>query len=384
MIVQRIESAEELSTLALDWNRLVARSGYALPFSTFAWSAAWWRHFAEDRDAVRDRLSVRAVRDPRGELVAVAPFMITERPASGPVRARCLRFVGADPNITEIPGPVCLPGLQDRAYRALLDDLRATAEEWDWVVWSGLRRDDLATEIICSYRPTKWVRETPAYILNLPPTWDEFRCGLPRNIKESLRKCYNSLKRDGHVFTFSVIERAEDLPAVIDRFARLHEARADLSGTVPHPNVFPDSRARNFLLEVCQAFAERGATRVFVLRIRDEIVAVRIGFVVGDTLYLYYSGYDPEWAKYSVMTTVIAESIKYAIAAGIRSVNLSTGKDGSKTRWRPTEVCYHDAVQISPSLSSHAAYAVYRSIAQIKSYGPLGDLVEHLFGHRRG
>jgi CelD/BcsL family acetyltransferase involved in cellulose biosynthesis len=383
VFVQRIDSASELSSLGADWDRLVERSGYALPFSTFAWSATWWRYFAEDRDTLRDHLSIRAVRDDNGELVGIAPLMITERPATGPLRARCLRFIGADPNITEVPGPVCMHGLQEPVYSALLADLRKSADEWDWILWSGLKSHDPAVQIIADYRPMKLIRETPAYILALPQTWEEFRSKLPRNIKESLRKCYNSLKRDGHEIVFSVTERVEDMPEIIDRFARLHEARACVTGTVRHPNVFPDERARSFLLDVCRSFAERRAVRVFALRIRDEVVAVRIGFVLGRSLYLYYSGYNPRWAKYSVMTTVIAESIKYAIASGLETINLSTGNDVSKTRWRPSEVAYQEAIQISPSIGARTTYAVYRSAVQMLGYRPLGDFVEHLFGHKR-
>ena len=61
-------------------------------------------------------------------------------------------------------------------------------------------------------------------------------------------------------------------------------------------------------------------------------MATRIGFVVEDSLYLYYSGYDPEFSRFSIMTTVVAEAIQYAISERFRTVNLSTGKDLSKRR----------------------------------------------------
>jgi hypothetical protein len=63
-------------------------------------------------------------------------------------------------------------------------------------------------------------------------------------------------------------------------------------------------------------------------------------------MYLYYSGFDPTYRRYSVMTRVLAESIKYAIAEGINSINLSTGIDVSKTRWSPQATTYR-AVEFS-------------------------------------
>jgi CelD/BcsL family acetyltransferase involved in cellulose biosynthesis len=89
-------------------------------------------------------------------------------------------------------------------------------------------------------------------------------------------------------------------------------------------------------------------------------VAARIGFVVGNSLYLYYSGFDPAWGKYGVMTTALAESIKHAIAEGLATVNLSTGTDVSKTRWGPRTVSFGEAVQVARSLKSQLAYSVYQ------------------------
>ena len=53
---------------------------------------------------------------------------------------------------------------------------------------------------------------------------------------------------------------------------------------------------------------------------------------------MYFSGYDLAWGRFSVMTTLVAEAIKWAIAERLRIFNLSTGNDVSKTRWRPLTV----------------------------------------------
>ena len=146
MRVQQIGTLEELAPFAPHWDRLVERSGYKLPFSTFAWCNTWWHHLARNRASVRDRLSIRAVWDDGGELAAVAPFILTQRPATGPLRVRWLHFLGPDPGITEVPGMVCLPEMERQASSALLGDLQENADHWDWIRWSGLKPDGVATE----------------------------------------------------------------------------------------------------------------------------------------------------------------------------------------------------------------------------------------------
>ena len=100
---------------------------------------------------------------------------------------------------------------------------------------------------------------------------------------------------------------------------------------------------------MCQRLAARGVARIFQLWVDDKLVATRIGFVMSDTLYLYYSGWDPAYGRYSVMTTLLAEVIQYAIAQGLKHVHLSTGVDVSKTRWGARAIQFASGRQLSSS-----------------------------------
>ena len=201
-------------------------------------------------------------------------------------------------------------------------------------------------------------------ILQLKGTWEEFKAGLPRNIKESIRKCYNAPKRDGLTFEFNVASQQGDVKPALSAFFELHRARAKMPGSVMHRDNFSLPRNQQFLLEVCERFARRDALRIFQIRHKDRVIATRIGFILGDSLYLYYSGYDPEYKDYSVMTTVVVEAMKYAIAQGFRTLNLSTGRDVSKTRWAPTEVQYREVEFSSPSMMHSLKHRGYRAILQ--------------------
>ena len=122
------------------------------------------------------------------------------------------------------------------------------------------------------------------------------------------------------------------------------------------------------MFDVFQALAEMGIARVFSLKIAGQVVACRLGFQCGDSLYLYYSGFDPAWGKYSVMTTTVAEAVKYAIAAGLKTVNLSPGLDVSKTRWGPTELIYREARQIASHPRAAVAAHSFAAVQQARSY----------------
>ena len=157
-----------------------------------------------------------------------------------------------------------------------------------------------------------------------------------------------------------IVSEPHKVRAAVDEFLRLHYARAIREDTVSHPNVFSTELSRAFLFDICERFARRDSLRIFQLKLRNEVVATRIGFACQDALYLYFSGYEPALAKYSVMTRVIAEAIQSAIREGFRTVNLSTGNDLSKLRWSPQETIYDEALLISRSRRSAIAYNAYQ------------------------
>jgi CelD/BcsL family acetyltransferase involved in cellulose biosynthesis len=285
---------------------------------------AWWRHFRARRVVVADSLFVHVVRD-GSRLVAVAPFMLTCRPGHR-LGVRTIEFMGADPNITEIRRVLCDPHAEAAVYRALTMHLHQRRHEWDCIHWRGIVAGSDAESVLVDETGVRFTGlDMSNFVLPLTDDWDTFKATRPRNVKESLRRCYNSLTRDGHRFDFEVVSAPVDVVGALDDFFRLHRARSIDRNGVAHRDVFDTVPARQFLLEVCSRLAARGKLRIFRLRINGAVVATRIGFVEGSCLYLYYSGHDPSWSKYSVMTTTVAEAVRYAIAGGMSSVNLSTG-----------------------------------------------------------
>jgi len=357
LVVEEHNSPASFAQLEREWRAIEAHVG--TPFGNWDWAVAWWAHLHEEKLGVTDTLSLRTVRTREGRLVAVAPMLISRRPSFGPIRVRQLQFFGADPNITEQRGLLALPEWRGEAYRALVEHALRHSENWDSMLLSGVPVD-LDLGALASSPDFTWVGQTADYVLTLPDSWAAFRTALPRNIKESLRKCYNSLKRDGLEFQLQVAESVDSVQPALERFFALHDARAKRSDTVHHYNIFSTAEAQFFLTDVCRRFAARGALRIFQLVIGGQVVAVRIGFILNDTLYLYYSGYDPAFAQYSVMTTTVAEAIQYAIRNGFSQVNLSTGNDVSKARWEPTERVTRQALLMSSSRRAKITHQMYR------------------------
>jgi CelD/BcsL family acetyltransferase involved in cellulose biosynthesis len=370
--VDRVETPDELARLEPEWRRLFAAHGAGVPFRTIDWYRAWWNAFPSSNLRVSDRSNLLAFRAPSGELVGIAPLMLTRRPGRGFLAVRVLDYIGTDPNVTEIRGPLVDPDWEEGLHVALREHLGKVSGEWDLFRWRGVLGGSAGEHCVRTFPDVTIGQSIPAYTLSLSGTWEEFKSTRSRNLKESLRKCTNSLKRDGHVATFSVLTNPETVPEGLRRFLELHRARSELRDTVSHPNVFASPAAQRFLFDLFARLAARGEARVFQLEIGGDVIAIRLGFALGETLYLYYSGYDPAWARYSVMTTTLAEALRHALSEGSRVVHLSTGTDVSKTRWGAQPGLLHDAVQLSPSLRGRLTG---RILAGLQGEGQAGRLL---------
>jgi hypothetical protein len=188
-------------------------------------------------------------------------------------------LIGTDQYITEVRSPIVAAGFERRVVGSA-----AAAEARDL---GALDRFDRDPELAVRAGRVEEADPTLDYVLDLAPSWDEFAAGLKRNIRESIRHCYNSLKRDGFHARAEVVQGAEIRRGPM---SRLHAARADWA--TPSSTLIVclvDARA---FCSTCQRWPSDVA-RVYLLKISGDRGDAPPS--VGETLYLYYSGFDPKW-----------------------------------------------------------------------------------------
>ncbi len=339
--VEVIRTSAEFDALEADWCSLERQVPGVLPFQTYRWNRQWWHQFAIERTPREDELYITAFYKGT-ELVGVLPLFISRFGIGQHRVCRYLRPLGADPNLTEIRSPLMLPAHEADVLGHWLDlvsDLKYVTTQFQ-VVAPLTAFDQLAAASPRAHMLDRRVIQD--FILELKEDWPQTRAGFKRNIKESIRHCYNSVARDQLVPALQVLDRAEDILQALPLFFQLHGSRAHARGTVEHPDYFADPKHRAFLESLVSDTEGAVQLKLFCLTLNAKVVAMRLAFVSDRSLYLYYSGYDLAYGKYSVMTTLVVEMVKWSIDRGLAFVNLSIGADVSKTRWGPTEVRYGD------------------------------------------
>jgi CelD/BcsL family acetyltransferase involved in cellulose biosynthesis len=340
------------------WRELAGEANPWVPFLEPDWSILWWRHWARRGAWRNDRFLLWLGHDARGELRALLPTVLSERPGAGPLRLRVLRPVGPDPNVTELLPILCRPEDTVPAHEGFWRILRAGPVRWDAFRWAAVPSS--VAGALCKTPGVEHLRDLPDYVLPLGESWEAFRSRLPRNVKEAMRKARNAPQRDGLALDFSVEARSQDVSRVLPDFFALHSARGAVRGMRRHPNIFALPEARAFLADVAERWPQ--GFLAFVLRHGDRVIACRLAFHKADKLYLYYSGFDPAYARYSVMTRTLAEALEWACGQGIRRVNLSTGTDVAKTRWRPLCVEYQTLWVFTPTAAGRLTRLLSRLV----------------------
>ena len=322
------------------WERLYElQPAPSNPFLAPTWVLQWYDKFVQPGDRVV--LVVRRTRedDVPGEVLGILPMHVDHK-SVGPLRvARRLLPVGAGVGVTplELPGLLSADGMSRQIGSALTSALLATDHDWSELVLAphqGWLDYEWLEASPASVTFGECVRARACVVLPLQPTWDQTRATLKRNIKESIRRSANRLKKDGRAF--EVVRHGTDLDeAVVERFLLLHQvrSRATRSSKKLHPDVYEGGPHRRLMVEALPRLGREGRASVFELYLAGEHVASQVALHSPGTSYVHSSGFKEEEWDLGVVTHLQAELVRHAIERGDTVVNFSPGPNVSKLRW---------------------------------------------------
>ena len=192
-----------------------------------------------------------------------------------------------------------------REDSATLSILPAVAEQLDWQV----KRED---DEVC-------------YEMDLPETWEAYLSGLKSKQRHEVRRKLRRLSENADFYLRSV-ETADQLESNFDNFLDLfRQSRVD-------KNDFLTDNRLAFFRRLTVNMAKAGMLRLYFLDIESEPVACALCFENDRTLYLYNSGYNRNFASWSVGQVCTFLTIRDGIEKGIKCYNFLKGDEVYKKR----------------------------------------------------
>jgi CelD/BcsL family acetyltransferase involved in cellulose biosynthesis len=131
---------------------------------------------------------------------------------------------------------------------------------------------------------------------------------------------------------FLALNDTEEIMGRLDFFLKMFRESQPDKAAFMHP------RMEFFFRSMAQAMSEEGVLRLFILNLDDSPVAAALCFDYEDTLYLYNSGYDPQYSSLNAGLICKILSIKHAIEIGRKKYDFLCGAEPYKFRLGGEEV----------------------------------------------
>ncbi|MFH0768048.1 MAG: GNAT family N-acetyltransferase, partial [Chloroflexota bacterium] len=274
------------------------------------WLKVWWQEFSTSAE-----LYLGAVRE-GGQIIGIAPLKLSDGKAS---------FVGSD-NVCDYLDFVIVPERESDFFGVLLDDLRDKhINQLDL----GLLRPDskVLTHLvgIAQNRAYEVLRtqEDVSVEMDLPNTWEEYLAMLDgkqrHEVRRKLRKLAQAGKADYHT-----IKDSAAASKAMDTFLKMFsESRRDKA-------TFLTTQMESFFRSLADAMAKIGLLRLGVLELDSIPVAMILYFDYNNCVYLYNSGYVPQYDSLSAGLLCKVLSIQASIQEGKKRFDFLKGNETYK------------------------------------------------------
>ncbi len=282
------------------------------------WLEVWWEEFGSSAD-----LYLFAVRQ-GDEVLGIAPLQVRDEEAC---------FIGGA-DVCDFLDFVVSPGGERDFCRAVLDDLekkgigrlslgpvRPESETLRHLV--GIA-EGLGHEVSCT-------REDVSLELGLPPTWEEYLGMLNGKQRHEVRRKLRRLREKGEV-RYRTVEGSEAVEEAMDLFLGFfRESRQDKKD-------FLTAKRESFFRSLARAMSQDLILKIGILELDTKPVASIMCFDYNDTIYLYNSGYDPQYRSLSTGLISKVLCVEDSIRRGKRKFDFLKGAEEYKYRLGGEEV----------------------------------------------
>jgi CelD/BcsL family acetyltransferase involved in cellulose biosynthesis len=313
-----LTSEAEAEAVADEWRNLQDSDG-VLPFTSYDWFDAWWKHLGKPAG---NRLHIVIGR--RGQrLVAVLPLTVEHRWG-----ARILRNIGVISSyicdcLSESSG--CIGPLLDAARRSRL---------YDFAILKDVNPDSELENGLASFA-RRGGSEKFAWLHNGWSDGEAWRVSLSKNRAAAKNRAAVSKRRrkrlqeKGEV-RFTYLTTAPIPADMIDDIVRQKKAwasRRNKKGIFDQPDV------TGFLHRLTQAAAEANQLCLSCLQCGDRTIAYQLAFLCRGIMYGYIVSNDQDWAPFSPGNMLMDNFIAWIIDKKIRDCNWMQGVSAYKLQY---------------------------------------------------
>ncbi|MDR3448278.1 MAG: GNAT family N-acetyltransferase [Alphaproteobacteria bacterium] len=310
---ETLSNFAQVEAIAPEWRALYERAGHGV-FGRFEWFRIWWDHLGQSG---KGELRIVIARKD-GKLVGVLPLAVR--------RGGVLRFVEYAGHEVFDYGDV-LAENADVAAALWIYARQAVAH--DIVLIKDVHEGALSLGLLRGILQQRDSRKN--YFLRFDcPSGEAWLAAQSRKLRGDARRKTEKMQARGPV-TLHVYKNGDPVPGqVIDALYAQKAAWFKARGA---SGVFSCPAVKGFLHGLAQDAASRGMLYLAWMSCGDTIVACHMGFIRSRVLHLYHTTYDADFGAFSPGNSMMIETIKSAIDAGLIELDFMRGDESYKQRF---------------------------------------------------
>ncbi len=317
--VSEVRDWAGFDALAIEWEHLLSGLEHEV-FARPEFMGAWLRTFA-----AQSPLRVLVAREEDGSLSAVLPLVETRCPEFG-VRAlhsaanvHSSRF----DLVAKHPGAAATAFIEHLALDPGWQVLRLMHVPDGAAAWNLLRAAEAA-----HFPVGTWTSHRSRY-LQLPPTVEELRGRLSKNLTSGLRRRRRRLLETGAV-SLELFTHGPELEARLEELFSVEASGwKGREGTA----ILQDEQTRRFYREVAHAAARAGYLTLYFLRLDGRAIAADLAFTYRGRFLSLKFGYDEQFARFSPGQLLTEDELHEGIGSGLQEFDLLGDDAPWKEAW---------------------------------------------------
>jgi len=304
-----------------DWRELIDKSSANELFLTCQWQSTWWSHFGKDK-----ALRLVTFRQEKGDLLGLASFSVE----SSPDGRRVMRFLGGT-DVADYLDIIAKSGYEEDICKNTVDFWKSTEDEWDFIDLHCLKESSITLNIL-----KQLLNENGYYAevsvedvcprVSLPPSWGEYLESLNKKDRHELRRKIRKIERVSQSGNGYSIEDSNSVMEGIEQFLLLHRR----SGV--QKERFMNKGMGVFFQDIANILSPENWLKLSFLHMDRTCMASSMCFDYQNKVYLYNSGYDPEYSYLSPGIVLVAHLIREAIESGRSEFDFLRGEEDYKYR----------------------------------------------------
>ncbi|MBZ0220449.1 MAG: GNAT family N-acetyltransferase [Candidatus Methylomirabilis sp.] len=308
---------EDIGISPEEWNSLLSGSETNTVFQTYEWFKSWWDVFGKE-----NRLFLVSVIGPHGDLMAIAPLMLSSRTGR-----RTVRFVGDDKAdyLDIISGPE-----KQKSIECVMEALILNKNEWDCISLRNIPEDSITCRELKRISLETNIRTITSQIScpTLVIAGREKDAGRILR-KKTLKRRFNHLRKNGELAFRHIRDESEALRC-LEIFFDQHMKRRALAGDA---SLFSDQRNRDFYATLTKELLGKGWLLFSALEFNGSPIAFHFGFDYGSRVLWYKPSFDIEFSRRSPGQVMLMHLINYAIENGRAEFDFTIGNEPFKSQF---------------------------------------------------